>query len=265
MSLTIAKMNELLAQAGFDIRLTPDICEALLKKQPKQRIVDATVRAASNDQNAIGWLRHLFTGIGGLNRPQASAPQQDSTPIHQEISPKNRTCAPTTIPAHVLTEISSDVQDQSRDYCSVHVYGGRGALCFEADQTRAGEKTIAIDAAPSIATKQYDWKKKLRLQLTTAELPVVTLVLLGKLPGCEFKNHGAQSDKGFSMENQEDKVFVRLFGGNNQGAVAVPVSAVDVFKVLTLLFRQLHEQLPFLQGNDLGLMLHSLSLRMGDR
>ncbi|SFL28901.1 hypothetical protein [Azotobacter beijerinckii] len=137
------------------------------------------------------------------------------------------------------------------DRPSVHVYGGRFALCFEADQTRQGFPTVAIEATNATGSLQYDWSQKIRLQLTRAEMPVVTAVLLGVLPGCEFKNHGQDKDKGFSLERQsEGRVFVKVFA-REQGVKAVPIVPGDLFFVSALFVRQLRKACPWMDATSL--------------
>ncbi len=130
---------------------------------------------------------------------------------------------------------------------SFHVYGSKAALCFNADVTKGRTPTIAIDAASSTGPHVYDWKQKVRLQLTKAELPVVAAVLLGALGKCEFKNHGANKDKGFTMERQDGgKIFISVFA---KGTVkAVPVFAPDVMWVTALVLQQVQKSCPGLDS-----------------
>lgn len=149
---------------------------------------------------------------------------------------------------------------QLADRLSHHVYGGKAALCFEADTTKSDVPTVALDAAPSAGPRQYNWADKIRVQLTRDELPVVAAVFLGFMPGCEFKNHGADNDKGFSMENQGARIFVRVFA-KDQGVRAVPVEAADAYHVTALLMRQIRLCYPWLDGQAVALMLKSLAQR----
>ena len=57
--------------------------------------------------------------------------------------------------------VESAIQGQRpQDRASFHVYGGKAALCFEADLTRNEVHTIALDAATATGPKQYNWGKK---------------------------------------------------------------------------------------------------------
>lgn len=121
---------------------------------------------------------------------------------------------------------------------SLHVYGGRAALCFEASRTRRDVPTVTMDAAPSNAPKTYDWKNKTTVQFTVDELPFVLAVFLGIVPSCEYKSHGANKDKGFRFEAQDGgKIFAKVFSPD--GVCAVPITRADSFHVSRLLLSQL--------------------------
>lgn len=144
---------------------------------------------------------------------------------------------------------------------SVHVYGSKAALCFEPDMTRGGVHTIALDAALATGQRQYDWQNKIRVQLTQTELPVAACVLLGWIPRCEYRNHGPDNDKGFSLENQTGRVFVRVFA-KGLGLRAVPIEPPDIYRVTTLFLRQLRENSPWLSGMDI---MHALRATIAGR
>lgn len=135
------------------------------------------------------------------------------------------------------------------DRAKFHVYGGKAALCFEADVTRGGVPTIALDAASSTGPRSYNWGQKTRIQMTRAELPVVAAVLLGARQSCEFSSHGADKTKGFSMERQGTKVFTKVFekGG---GVKAVPIEAADAFFVTSLFLLQIRKISPWLDASS---------------
>lgn len=126
---------------------------------------------------------------------------------------------------------------KQREYVNVHVYGGKAALCFSADETKHGVPTVQIDAAPMISERTYNWSEKVTIQLTVGEMPHVAAVIFGVLPGCDYGNHGADHKKGFKMENQAGKVFVQLRAPGVSHAV--PITAADIWKVGNLFARQL--------------------------
>lgn len=126
---------------------------------------------------------------------------------------------------------------KQREYVNVHVYGGKAALCFSADETKHGVPTVQIDAAPMIGERTYNWSEKVTIQLTVAEIPHVASVIFGLLPGCDYGNHGPDHKKGFKMENQAGKVFVQLRAPGVSHAV--PITSADIWKVGNVFARQL--------------------------
>ena len=142
-------------------------------------------------------------------------------------------------------------ESQTQFEPSHHVYGGKAALTFQCDVTKGTERkpgvpTMAIDGALATGPKQYDWNKKIRIQLTVAELPVVCAVFMGLLERCQFQNHGQDNNKGFEFEHQGDKVFCKLFGPGQ--VIAVPVSMPDVFQVSSLFTRQFRKGHPWISS-----------------
>jgi hypothetical protein len=145
-----------------------------------------------------------------------------------------------------LPDASSTNQDGQRRFENVHVYGSAGALSFEADSTRGGSHTVRLEGATSSGQRVYAWADKVAVQFTAKELPVVLGVLLGWIPSASFKAHGEKKEKGFSLERQDGgKVFARVWKPGR--AVAVPIFAMDLYPVVTLLVRQMARNEP-----DLG-------------
>lgn len=154
-------------------------------------------------------------------------------------------------------------QDGEREYMSHHVYGGKAALCWDVDQTRNGDSTIRLEAAKVIGERKYDWSNKITIQLTRDELPCVAAVFLGILQRTEGRNHGVgdQQGKGFEIEHQGNKLFVKVFAPQRPPC-AVPISPEDAFTVASLLVRQIRKGKPWLSGNDIMTMLRAIIGRM---
>lgn len=278
-NITLAQINEMLNDAGFPI-VSPEKVSALQSVAPRDRIIRA-IRNAKGDPGARAFLQKIFVKVGIPIGPQAvnseaeqgapapqnvsshgqhqSPPQQQGTPAGHGGAqqgpqnsqgsaaggyPSNNDSAPSGGPG--------DAQKMSpEDRISMHVYGGKAALCFEADMTKQGVPTVALDAALSTAPRQYNWGGKVRLQMTKAELPVVAAVLLGVLPKCEFSSHGPENNKGFAMERQDGgKIYVKVFS-KGEGVRGVPVMASDVFYVTSLVFRQLQKTNPWMDTMSL--------------
>jgi hypothetical protein len=149
---------------------------------------------------------------------------------------------------------------QRRAFESVHVYGGRGALCFSADDTRGEEQTVRLEAAPSIGAKKYDWGQKVVLQFTTRELPYLLAVLLGWLPEYRVSAHGSDNDKGASLQNQDGgKLYVTVWHGKTSRAV--PVMPPDLWPVVNLVVKQMLADKPHLSAESLLSMIRLMVVR----
>ncbi|AET95185.1 hypothetical protein BYI23_E000240 (plasmid) [Burkholderia sp. YI23] len=141
-------------------------------------------------------------------------------------------------------------QQQEKDYLSQHIYGGKAAACFSADTTRSGTATVRIEAAESKGQRQYDWKDKVSIQLSSRELPLVLATMMQWLPLFEGKGHGANNEKWFALENQAGKLYlsVNCKGKNVRG---VPIMAGDAYSICTLIMRQMLKNDPFLSSEAL--------------
>lgn len=171
---TIGDLNRILTALSLKT-VGPEQLNAVLQTESKSRVVHALNRA-STDQGAFEYLRRLF-GI-------ESSPDDGNSPA---------TCANPSLPIHRNLHTCGDraIENKgNKQRIKKHVYGASAALCFEEDITRGGSHTVSIDAADLVTSRQYNWKEKIRLQLTPDELIVVGAVLFGMIPCCEYKNHG---------------------------------------------------------------------------
>lgn len=112
---------------------------------------------------------------------------------------------------------------------SIKSHGKQAAVCVSRDETQGHWKTVSLESAEKLknGTKEYAWKtKKIKIQITKTELPIVIGVLLGFLPACEFSNHGDEN-KNFSIENQDSNVFIRVGNPAKKQFNACPVPFVE--------------------------------------
>lgn len=127
----------------------------------------------------------------------------------------------------------------------VKVFGAKAALTLVADVTRGGTPTVTIEAAAALggSERRYDWANKIRFQLTTIELQLVTALLLGHLPTLNFKNHGdkwlraTRQDPGSAFAGMTQ---IAVGQGSSGDAVTLTV-AIDpsaLGEVVALLIRQ---------------------------
>ncbi|MDR5799093.1 MULTISPECIES: hypothetical protein [Caballeronia] len=181
----------------------------------------------------------------GQNRPPPPPQQRQQPPeaTRGQRQPDDRDDSP--------APPGEDVpQQQEKDYLSQHIYGGKAAACFSADTTRSGTATVRIEAAESKGQRQYDWKDKVSIQLSSRELPLVLATMMQWLPLFEGKGHGANNEKWFALENQAGKLYlsVNCKGKNVRG---VPIMAGDAYSICTLIMRQMLKNDPFLSSEAL--------------
>lgn len=154
---------------------------------------------------------------------------------------------------------SSEAPRRDREYLNIHCYGGRAALCFSADTTKAEEApTVRIEAAASTGPRSYAWGQKIAAQCTLKELPVVLATLMGWMPSVRFAAHGHDNKKGFSFQHQEGgKLFAKVW--DDKTVRMVPIAAMDVFAVADLFVRQMLKTSPHLSSEGLLMMVRQLS------
>lgn len=212
-SLTLDEANAFLASAGIERQLTQPELEEAAQKHPAGRLKDALSRAATH----AGAKQFVLKTIDSLRSAPVTSGQSQAG--NGEGAPR----------------------EASRDFaCNIHVYGARAAVEFRPDVNRADFPTVAIDAADALGERRYDWAHKLCVQLTPRELPTVAAVLTGLLPSCEFKHHGPEKNKGFSLTRQERDIAVRVFqGGEGKTMKIVPMPLEEAFYVNCLVLRQL--------------------------
>jgi hypothetical protein len=141
-------------------------------------------------------------------------------------------------------------QHAGKNYVNRHVYGGKVAVCFSADQTRTEEHTVRIEAALVSGTRTYNWEDKIAIQLSTRELPSVLATLLQIQDKFEGKGHGVQNEKWFSLENQLGKVYLTV-NAKGLASRSLPIGPGDCYAIITLVMEQLLKNSPFLTSESL--------------
>ena len=141
--------------------------------------------------------------------------------------------------------------DERKYPLSHHVYGGKAASCWSHDLTKGDCHTVAIETAPAVRAREYDWSAKTRIQATRAEpeLVPVAAVLAGFLPQCRFDSHGEGKDKGFSLERQAKGIFLRTW--RKGSAHAIPISFEDAYYLGNLILCQLRRNQPWMDSTSI--------------
>lgn len=172
--------------------------------------------------------------------------------VTSEAAPAANDSASTSIDlGDPLTAIDEQqYQHSAKNYVNRHVYGGKVAVCFSADQTRTEEHTIRIEAALTSGGRSYNWDNKIAIQVSTRELPSVLATLLQIQNRFEGKGHGAQNEKWFVLENQPGKVFLSL-NAKGEASRSLPIGPGDCYQVITLVMEQMLKNAPFLTAETL--------------
>jgi len=189
---------------------------------------------------------YASTAVAGGSPAQRNTAAPERAPNRQEASNQS---------------MGANQEGGAQKYHSVHVYGGKAALCFSADETRTDkEQTVRLEAAAALGGRRYDWSQKVALQFTTRELPQVLAVFMGWIPVLKLQAHGPANDKWAMFANQAGgKVYVTM--GQSKNSKAVPIMAGDIYQVVDLLIKQLLRNSPHLGAEGLLMMLRSLAER----
>ncbi|WP_419595137.1 hypothetical protein [Thiolapillus sp.] len=230
-TLSLGEINRRLKQLGFNVHLAPDVAQRIRSTEDPSRFIEALEKAVNNPR-AKEWLMGVLQRHGLLsdNAPAPTPATHPQQPSQQQEQRSKMNANGNSGADHI------DMPPEDR--MSFHVYGGKSALCFNADITKGGVHTVALDGAMAVATRKYDWENKIRVQMTRQELPAVLAVLLGYSASCRFSNHGADKTKGFTIERQPGKFFVNVMQ-KDRPLVAVPMTDQDAIYVTGLFMRQL--------------------------
>jgi len=240
--LRLSDINQFLELLNLPVKLTGETALQLRQVVSSDEFSKALLRAIEGDESAKGWATQQLR-IAGLLTQQPSKQEPDHNVV--------------VVPEQKQTVNVEKDHGNADTRISKHVYGGQGALTFELDTTVSGVPSVAIDAAKASGTRQYDWKSKIRVQLTVQELPIVTALFLGYVKSCEFLNHGPDKNKGFAFERQQGKIYCKLF---SKGVIyGVPILPADVYYVGTLLLGQLQKQSPWLDTTGISMILRGAS------
>lgn len=133
------------------------------------------------------------------------------------------------------------------DQPKVRCFGSNAALTVEATPLLVKGvphgHTVNLDVAPRQG-ENVIWARKITVQLSDTELPIMAAVCLGYLPKAHFKRSG----KGIFIERQPNKLFVSATQGSGN-AFALPIPIGQTFQVSSLVLSQLQKQADYSDGN----------------
>ncbi|MGF1546786.1 MAG: hypothetical protein ACFCUG_05635 [Thiotrichales bacterium] len=156
-------------------------------------------------------------------------------------------------------------QSKGRDFASVYyAYGKSAAVEFACDETKKQRiNTITLHAASARPDEPhgYDWNNKTTIQLPRNELLSMAAVMLGLLPKSEFKHHSAYGSKSYSLEHQREKIFV-MVAEKGKPIRAVALAPEDTFQVISLVFRQIKANTPWLSVIEIMQLIELTVVKM---
>lgn len=214
-------------------------------------LVGARQGAAGPLAQLAAWMLPMVPGQSVPPSPETPKPKR-TVPVtyapHLRLAAAQPPAATTTLPTPTTRDSASLGFHRARQ---VKVYGTKAGLTLVADQTRAGQATVCIEAAPAKpgTERGYDWASKLRFQLTLGELQLVTGLLFLYLPTLRFQHPGG---KWLQLTVQEPRSqhagLIRVaLGEDSEQGKRVHAAAID----------------PGSLGEVMGLFLHRCALALG--
>ncbi|WP_444928328.1 hypothetical protein ACJJI4_23745 (plasmid) [Microbulbifer sp. TRSA002] len=129
----------------------------------------------------------------------------------------------------------------------VRCFGSSAALTVEATPLLvrgvAQGHTVNLDVAPRQGPDVI-WARKITIQLSDTELPIMAAICLGYLPKAHFKRSG----KGIVIDRQPNKLYVSATQGSGN-AFALPIPIGQTFQVSSLILSQLLKQTALTDSN----------------
>ena len=224
--------------------VTVDMIVPVARKAPARLL--SALDAASDVQHARHEDAKAFLESVFMPPPPAAA-----APHTPPVNPAMRPAPSSPAPASSADQTTQAAADQ-KQYKSCHVYGSTYALCFNAD-TWEGKPGVMVDAAFSNGLKSYDWKNATHIWLDVNEVGAVLAVFRRWRKSVEFSAHGAQNDKSFSIEFQDQHFFAKLMAKKapQHPARAVKILPNDATAVSILFLTQLAAAYPNIPLNEL--------------
>jgi hypothetical protein len=132
---------------------------------------------------------------------------------------------------------------------TIHVYGGRAALTIEPCMNSASDfHTLMLEIAPKTESG-VDWSRKITIQPTYQEFPLLVATFLGYHSHLQLKRDG----KWMELEEQPKAIYIK--GGTANCTFAMPVTPGDRVRVSALLLQQYAQNHP---GLAPGLLIAAL-------
>lgn len=274
----IQVINELLQQAGAE-PLSKEQLLALSRTPAGKRFGEALLRFQAGDQHSKKVLSLVAASYAPTNRAKLRAlgfqcSQQQLTQLFVDqgasflvmldravTEPSERVFFTAFMAGLGYKNAPDERSPGVAPYYSFKIFASSGALTVSEARTRGNEYTVQIDAAPSLMTNgrpAYDWRNKIILQLSPAEMLQVLALFDRQIPTLSISGHGVAHDKFAEFNAQEGKYFVRV-GQRSRFAVAIPVFPPDAIGLVSLLYKQLIKNDAHLDVGGVNLLLATMS------
>ena len=224
-------VSERVAQAVQALDITADALGIMRAARFDAEVIPALRRliAGKHSDDDVARIRQSFSATAiatpdaGQGRPAAA--NEARAPVEQASAAAEPGRAPQRPPVRTAPASTAGNPQPSDRKPGRHVYGGKGAMCFQVASDQKGNVALMVDAAQATGPRQYDWQRKIIIMLTENEMNRLYLVLRGLLTTFDAVGHGEAHDKNFSIANQETKFFVKM--SQAQRLVAIPMTAGD--------------------------------------
>jgi len=233
--------------------ISDDVLRNVIEQESSDRLNNAITRAKKGEKGAVQFLKNCFPVEDARGRRNAAQQQSqgdgtypvyddDSFPVERMNGGNNQPGQQSSPPQEQQTPETTE-----KVYFGQHVYGGKGALYFQANfKEKHGLYTIAVDGAPSAGIRKYDWNKKIRLQLTQEELPRFFAVFSGMSQFCKLSNHGPGNNKALEIHDQGNSLFVQMYAPKQN--IAVKILPSDAFYISQIIMRQMLLNAPWMDS-----------------
>lgn len=173
-----------------------------------------------------------------------SSPVPPSAPINAASAPVKKSDGQQTP--------ESKAEHRRSERPQFRVFGTKAAAVFELDKLQSGLATVSIEIAPCVASREYDWAKKINFQITRKELPQLVGMLAGAAEvntKIEFKGHGEAHDKNLRVTQQGAHLLLTV--GQKSALHSVQITLADSYHLIALCMRALAQNDPHLDSQTL--------------
>lgn len=231
---------ESLIKLGYKKVSFPELVRIGISSGIAFRNAIAAAMNPNDARNGVGldYIKNAVDAATSANCSEAVGSKEDSAQPEQVSSsiPKPIESKPNSL------KVVEPVRTDGSEFQSVHVYGKKFALCFNATMCKDKvHHTIIVDGAIT-TDRGIDWSGAVKVQLTPADLYQLYKVLIGWGGSASFVGRGKTNDKSFEIERQDGNFFAKV-SQRSKGVRAVPIT-VEAVSLISLVFSQILKEFP---------------------